>query len=658
MIARMDKLFMLASKRLAPKILFRLQQAGVVQVDPLPKNELGAYPLEPVQETRLQRWEAVALAAEHAAGLLGLEFDARVDPYQGDLQNAEATALSYERQAALLVERREQLIDELQLVEQYSEVLEYLAGAVHGLDDSPRLSVIPVLVRRREDLAAAKRELASKLEDRFLLTERAVGNLIVAIIITLKRDAEIGRGILAHEGLRELPRPGEYAGQDLRTMAARLEERARLAPQELAEVEKGLYHMRHAAHRALQSIWLHATDAANRINTLKVMASGRYVSALFGWVPVSQRDRVVEIMTGLGDRILYTFEPADEHHEVARVPVMLENPAWVRPFEPFISFLNLPRYDGWDPTWITATLFPLWVGMIIGDVGYGLVFLGIAWYLSTLVRGKQDLRVDFFRIRLTPEAVAQLVLIMKPMIAWTILWGFLYGEVFGNLFLRLGIFGTRHHQGLVPTLIPRTEIEATAILLILVSIGFGIIQVLHGFILKAQMNRVHGERKLFWEAAGYFGGVTALVLFGYAFMVESYPQWLLILMFAGAVLFVVGMLGARMPLMVAELPTQGGHILSYIRLYAVGLASAILANLATDIGFGLYQMGAIAGIVVGALIGLLLGLLIHALLLILLTISHVVQPIRLIWVEFFTKFDFYSSSGRPYRPFKLHGGAP
>ena len=330
------------------------------------------------------------------------------------------------------------------------EVLEYLAGAVHGLDDSPRLSVIPVLVERREDLAASEQELTSKLEDRFLLTEGAVGNLIVAIIITLKRDAEAGRGILAHEGLRELPRPGEYAGKDLRTMAARLEERARLAPQELAEVEEGLRHLRHAAPRALQSIWIHATDAANRMNTLKVMASGRYVSALFGWVPVSQRNRVVEIMTRLGDRILYTFEPADEHHELARVPVMLENPAWVRPFEPFISFLNLPRYDGWDPTWITAALFPLWVGMIIGDVGYGLVFVGIAWYLSTLVRGNQDLRVDFFRIRLTPEAVAQLVLIMKPMIAWTILWGFLYGECFRQSISALGNFRDETPSGIGP----------------------------------------------------------------------------------------------------------------------------------------------------------------------------------------------------------------
>jgi V/A-type H+-transporting ATPase subunit I len=100
--------------------------------------------------------------------------------------------------------------------------------------------------------------------------------------------------------------------------------------------------------------------------------------------------------------------------------------------------------------------------------------------------------------------------------------------------------------------------------------------------------------------------------------------------------------------MIAELPTQGGHIMSYIRIYAVGLASAILANLATDLGFSLWHLLGIAGLMAG----LLLGLILHAFLIILLTVSHFLQPIRLIWVEFFTKFDFYSDSGRPYRPFQ------
>lgn len=104
--------------------------------------------------------------------------------------------------------------------------------------------------------------------------------------------------------------------------------------------------------------------------------------------------------------------------------------------------------------------------------------------------------------------------------------------------------------------------------------------------------------------------------------------------------------------MIAELPTQGGHILSYIRIYAVGLASAILAGLATDLGYSLYRLLGVAGLVLGVLAGLLMGLFIHVLLVVLLTVSHILQPIRLIWVEFFTKFDFYKVRGRPYRPFK------
>jgi V/A-type H+-transporting ATPase subunit I len=108
-------------------------------------------------------------------------------------------------------------------------------------------------------------------------------------------------------------------------------------------------------------------------------------------------------------------------------------------------------------------------------------------------------------------------------------------------------------------------------------------------------------------------------------------------------------------LMIAELPTQGGHILSYIRIYAVGLASAVLANLTTNLGFTLYHLLGYAGLLVGILVGVLTSFLIHAALVVLLTVSHVLQPIRLIWVEFFTKFDFYTVRGRPYKPFRSIG---
>ncbi len=95
------------------------------------------------------------MSADHTAALLKLEFDAAAEPFQGDLEQAAATAASFEQRAALLVDKREQLRDELQLIGQYQEVVEHLAGAAQGLDNSPRLAVIPFLVERREDLAAS-----------------------------------------------------------------------------------------------------------------------------------------------------------------------------------------------------------------------------------------------------------------------------------------------------------------------------------------------------------------------------------------------------------------------------------------------------------------------------------------------------------------------
>jgi V/A-type H+-transporting ATPase subunit I len=655
-IARMERLYIVGAKKWAPTVLFALQQAGIVQIDALPQEPLGAYQLEVDEENRLRQWEEVAIAADHAAGLLGAEIDDLAETFPGDLEEALAATSSYEQQAAALVEKREKLKDELQLIDQYTQVVVHLAESLHGLDQSSRLAVMPFLVERLEDLARSREELTAALADRFLLMSVAIGQLIAAVIITLNREAEEARGILAHEGLRELPRMGEYARMDLDAMAARLLDRAQAAPQELTALAEEMEQVRRQAGGPLTSLWLRATDEADRLRTYRAMGSGRYGFALCGWVPASLKPRVADLLDRLDNQVLYTFEAAEEHHEPERIPVMLENPPWVRPFEALISFLNTPRYDSWDPTWITATFFPFWVGMVVGDIGYGLVFAGLAWYLYTFLRTNRPLRLEFFKLRLAPDSVAQLVRIMTPMIVWTILWGLVYGEFFGNLFQRLGIFGIKSQPGLLPTLIPRTETAATATMLILVSIGFGVFQVLYGFFLKARISRRHGDRQHFWEGSGYFGGVAGLVLFGYAFMTGSYPLWLLILILAGFGLFVAGMLLARMPLMIAELPTQGGHILSYIRIYAVGLASAILANLATDMGFALYQKWGAAGIIVAVLVGLLLGLLIHAFLIVLLTLNHVLQPIRLIWVEFFTKFDFYILTGKPYRPFKMQGG--
>jgi V/A-type H+-transporting ATPase subunit I len=594
----------------------------------------------------------VAAAADHMLKLIGRKADLSVHPFTGGLEDAEAGVFHFEQKAATLMERRQRLRDEIDLVKLYQEVVEVFAQAVQGLEGSARLAVLPFVLDRRKDSMSLEEELASTFNGRFLLAGKRMQGRVAAVIVVLKRDVEEARGVLSHQGLAELPRTSEYDGMNLGMMASRLAERSRLAPEEFIASEEALNQLTREAATRLQELWNRAKDESARLRTLGEIASGRYAFALFGWVPVSLKKRATEVADRFKAQTVHAFEPVDEHFEAERVPVMLENPGWIKPFEPLITFLNTPRYGSWDPTWVLALFLPLWFGMIVGDIGYALVFSALSWYLSGYIRKNRILTLNLFKMQLSPQALHRLVSVMKPMIAWTVVWGLLHGEFFGDLLRRFGIFGVGQNPGLIPVLIPRTDTVATSKGLILFCIGFGICQVLFGLYCKISLTYRQGEKRHFWEAVGYFSGVTALVLFSYAFMAKEFRLWLLIPTMLGGVLFFVGMIRARMPLMIAELPTQAGHILSYIRIYAVGLASAILANLATDVGFSLYHMMGIAGLVLGVLAGLLTGLLIHSILIILLTASHVLQPVRLIWVEFFTKFDFYMASGRPYRPFR------
>jgi V/A-type H+-transporting ATPase subunit I len=654
MIAPMQKLLLVGPRRLAHEILLELQQAGILHIDTLRSDQLAEYRLNRDEEAQLRRWDGLALSADHSLRLLALEPDCSVEPFAGDLEEAETAILSLEREAAAMVEKRDHLQDEFDLISQYHEVVTLLAEMVQGLDESSWLAVLPFLLDRQDELPPLEKELASSLDGRFVLAEKAAHGRLAVVIVVLKREVEEAKGILSRRGLSELPRKGAYAGVSIGTMASLLANRLEAVPEELARTKEALHRLAKEMGTTLKSVLNRAKNESMRFHVLREMVSGRYGFGLQGWVPVRLEGRVRDVVARFDGRIRYTFEPAEDH-ESARVPVMLENPFWVTPFEPLISFLNTPRYDSWDPTWVVALFFPLWFGMIVGDMGYGLTFALICLYLFRYVKRQQPLIVDFFKMRIAPEGVAKIVAVLVPMIGWTMVWGFVYGEFFGDLLQRFGVFETAQQPGLIPILIPRTDTLATANGLILVSIGFGVYQVLYGFYLKASRTRRWGEKKHFWEAGGYFGGVVALVLFSYAFMTGDYHLWLMVPVAIGAAVFVAGVIKARMPLMIAELPTQGGHILSYIRIYAVGLASAILANLTTNMGFKLYHFLGFAGVIVGGLVGVLLALLIHGVLLVLLTVGHVLQPIRLIWVEFFTKFDFYTVSGKPYRPFRSMG---
>jgi V/A-type H+-transporting ATPase subunit I len=151
-----------------------------------------------------------------------------------------------------------------------------------------------------------------------------------------------------------------------------------------------------------------------------------------------------------------------------------------------------------------------------------------------------------------------------------------------------------------------------------------------------------------------FAGLAGLVVFAYAFLTDAVSTPIMVFLIAGMAIFLVGAVIARMPLMLIEVISNSGNILSYLRLFAVGLSAALVANLSTSLGMAI--AGAINIPVLGALLGIVTAMSVHLLAIALTLIGHALQPLRLQYVEFFTKFGFYENNGRPFRPFRLSGG--
>ena len=97
----------------------------------------------------------------------------------------------------------------------------------------------------------------------------------------------------------------------------------------------------------------------------------------------------------------------------------MKNAGWVQPFETLGSMMGKPRYGTYDPTWMLAIFYPLFFGMIVGDIGYGLVMLGTVMWLRMKFKDN--------------DGVQLATSILGPAATSVIIFGFIYGEFFGNL---------------------------------------------------------------------------------------------------------------------------------------------------------------------------------------------------------------------------------
>ena len=662
MIANMDQLTVVGRRSVAGEVLQALQNLGVVQVDPLDYE--GGAGLQRVKLEGADRVEADRWHELQARSAMLLEVLAPHGP-TGQAARAEAPAGLSEMESWVqgvggsvdaLVAERADARDELDLIQTYLPVYRLVAPTLGRLEASSYLEGTAVIATER-DVPELKAALDENLTGRFEIATRQYGSDLIVVVASLKEDRQKLRSAISRSGLSPLELPLRYREHGTSKAVHVMEERSQALPRRLKAVDEELARLAGSHAAKLRQVHQQASNNAARFEALGNLAEGEYSFALRGWVPSENTRNVTEALKRqFKDDLVVETRGADAHHD-SSVPTKLANKPWARPFELLLTLFAPPAYGTFDPTWTVAVFFPLYFGIVVGDMGFGLLFLVLGLWLRKRGLAGKDLSLGPLGVTLDSVALPKVGVITIWCAVWSIVWGFLYGEFLGNYLERWPggnpIFYPPSHgdHGIIPIALFRVE-EFQPILMM--CLGLGILQVVGGWVIRAIQGWQHKDRAHLFEGIGMASGLLALVLFAWAFMSNMLTTPILIACGVGAAIFVVSVIVSRMALMTVELVSNAGHILSYLRLFAVGLSAALVANLSTDLGFAV--AGAIPVPVLGAVLGIVVALSVHFVAIALTIIGHTLQPLRLQYVEFFTKFGFYDNTGRPYKPFRLSGG--
>ena len=402
--------------------------------------------------------------------------------------------------------------------------------------------------------------------------------------------------------------------------AATLSQLQQLATTETPALQARLKDLR--AHLAFDTV--RATTATAADDSLMV---------LHGWIPAK---READINAAFADSGAWYEvsdpQPGDD------IPICLKNNRFFKLFEMFTELYMLPKYNELDLTPFLAPFYIIFFGLCLGDSGYGLfITLGV-------------LAVKFFVKDLSQSMKAAMNLLLTLGIS-AFFCGLLSGAFFGfNLYqLNVPLFDS------IGNVVALDNSQMFNLSLIL-----GFIQIIFGMCLKAYNRTIQLGFAFSLSTIGWMLVILSLAV---TLLMPEYgdiSQWLT---YAGLALAFL----LNSPERYKKNPATGllinvgsglwdayntatgmlGDMLSYVRLFALGLSGGILATVFDSLATGLAPDNAILGPIVMVLI-FVFG---HALNMFMNVLGAFVHPMRLTFVEFF-KNAGYEGGGTAYNPFK------
>lgn len=376
-------------------------------------------------------------------------------------------------------------------------------------------------------------------------------------------------------------------------------------------------------------------DTESHISLRKVVLSTNQVAdnklmLMQGWAPA---DKEAEIVSYLQSKDAY-YEVSDPAPE-DEVPIQFKNNKFIKLFEPITKLYMLPKYNELDLTPYFAPFFMIFFGLSLGDIGYGLFLFVVATGAKIWKGAKME------------DSMKSILSLVQVLGASAFFTGFLTGGFFGVQLYDLDNPLSRKL---------RDQVYFDNDMMFNLALILGGIQVIFGMIIKVfnrsiQFGFVYGISTIGWIVL--LLSIIVAALFP-AFLPMMGTTHLIILAISGVAIFFVNSPGKNIFLNLGlglwdtyNMATGLlGDILSYVRLFALGLSGGILATVFTDLALGMSP----DNVILGPLVTILIFVFGHAINIFMNTLGAIVHPMRLTFVEFFKNSEF-RGGGQKYQPF-------
>ena len=368
-------------------------------------------------------------------------------------------------------------------------------------------------------------------------------------------------------------------------------------------------------------------------------AVDNYVTVLTGFAPVEDDDRLKKAFDELG--VYYTAEAATKEDNP---PIKLHNNWFARNFEVLTGMYGMPVYDEFDPTPVLGPFFMLFFAMCMGDAGYGIVLMLIALYMKQ---------------KMQDSGLGKMYRLIGFLGGMTFFVGLFLGTFFGMSILSASWAPSWLKALCIDGWFPDGKIAGFPVQMVL-AVAIGVLHICLAMIIKTvNFTKRFGFSKTIstwgWTTL-IVGGIVVISLGMMEVLSAEVFKWVIIALAAvsGLAIFVFNTPG-RNPLvnigsglwdtynMVTGLL---GDVLSYIRLYALGLAGGMLGNAFNIMGTMILDIPVPVVNWVFCIVILIFG---HVLNLAMSCLGAFVHPLRLTFVEYF-KNSGYEGTGAKYNP--------